>query len=326
MINVGTDVTNIINDSAYSQINTVKQQSITHITKSWKKVAVVEKESSQNKNTIASVLSKANQSAIKMTNEPVTETISTASKTIQNTIDNIKIEDMVKKVLSDGENNLSLSELTDSTLKNSVDSMLKNQIKDGTLSLNTNDLDKTYATVTAYYKKLYDDSLVMKQLRNKTEENISNTINKAINDKLFSWQNELLGQQKNILNQSKLMTTLNTFVTQETKKCIEGILDDTIAKNQNEIIVNNLKTIQGSIQKQFETTLKTGIEQYQKLRQVIAEKIKVYQEMKQKFEQHIASIVNGFKEKIANAIQDVTKKITDAIGGSVKAAVANITL
>ena len=83
--------------------------------------------------------------------------------------------------------NILVDEMFDATISKKI----RDEIRKGNLSLKTSGLGKTYATAVAYYKKLFDGSIIMTKLRNKTEKNISKLINQSINDKIASWQKKL---------------------------------------------------------------------------------------------------------------------------------------
>ncbi len=101
-----------------------------------------------------------------------------------------------------------ISTLVNEMLDATISKKLQAEIKAGKLSLKTSQLGKTYAIAVSYYKKLYDGSLIMTQLRNKTEKKISDLINKRINDKIFSWQKNLGDFGKILLSKSKLASSL----------------------------------------------------------------------------------------------------------------------
>lgn len=338
MVNIGAGVADIINDPMSRGIgssissNVTQMKSIKQVQKTWKKTpAVITGKMTTQKNTVKSVLSNnqsktAAQKNLNALGNVVIDTVNNTGKSVQNAVNENTIGELTRQLLGKDTKGITLTSLVDMTMKKSIDSMLQDEIKKGKLSLQTSKLGTTYATARAYYKKLYDGDIIMTDLRNKAEKNISNAINKSINDKLFSWQNKLPSWSKNILAASKLTSSLQKFVRLETKNCIEAIFGDSVIKNWNSTLVKNLNKIKGTIQDQFQKTFKGGIEYYKKLRQAIADKIKVYQEMKQRFEKHIASVINDFKQKIVGAIQDFTKELVSSIGDSVKTAVAGIKL
>lgn len=327
MINIGAGVADIVNSSMGQGIGSaIKQNSIKQVTKTWKKETPIIQGRPYKKNTLQSVLSNAASSAVKQVGTTVTETVQKQGKTIQRSVTEDTVGELFKTLIGGNRQANTLSGLVDMTMKKSVDEMLTEQIKKGKLSLQTSKLGKTYATAIAYYKKLYDGDKIMMDLRNKTEKNISKVINQSLNDKLSSWQNKLPNWQKHLLANSKLTSSLQKYISDQTAKCIQGIFGDSVIKNWNSKLIGNLERIKKSIKDQIQVTFKGGIEYYQKLRQAIADKIKVYQEMKTRFEQHITSVINDYKKKIFGAIQSFTNKLVESIGASVKSLVSGIKL
>lgn len=327
MINIGAGVADIVNSSMGQGIGSaIKQNSIKQVTKTWKKETPIIQGRPYKKNTLQSVLSNAASSAVKQVGTAVTETIQKQGKSIQGSVTEDTVGELFKTLIGGNRQANTLSGLVDMTMKKSVDEMLTEQIKKGKLSLQTSKLGKTYATAIAYYKKLYDGDKIMMDLRNKTEKNISKVINQSLNDKLSSWQNKLSSWQKHLLANSKLTSSLQKYISDQTAKCIQGIFGDSVIKNWNSKLIGNLERIKKSIKDQIQVTFKGGIEYYQKLRQAIADKIKIYQEMKTRFEQHITSVINDYKKKIFGAIQSFTNKLVESIGASVKSLVSGIKL
>ena len=327
MINIGAGVADIINDpmshgiGAGIQGNTIKQ-----VTKTWKKTTPVVQGKPLKVNTLQSVLSNAAKQTVKQTGTAVTETISQKTKTVQNNINEDMVGDLFRSLVGGNRKANTLSGLVDMTMKKSVDEMLQDQIKKGKLSLKTSQLGTTYATARAYYKKLYDGDKIMMDLRNKTEKNISNTINKALNDKLASWQNKLPSWQKRLLANTKLASSLRKYINVQTEKCIQGIFGDSVIKSWNSKLISNLNTIKDKIKNQIQVSFKGGIEYYKKLRQAIADKIKVYQEMKTRFEKHISSIINDYKSKISAAVKQFTEHLVSSVGSSLKSLASGVKL
>lgn len=245
-----------------------------------------------------------------------TDVVQSQSDALLSQINIFSVESSVKQIF--GNNNKYVNSLVDDVLGKTVDQMIQEQIKKGKLSLQTSKLGTTYATARAYYKKLYDGSIIMTQLRNKTEENISKSITQRINDKVARWQNGLPTWQKQILAQSKLMSSLTAMVNQETKKCIESIFSDSVIKNTNEALINNLKKTKKWVNDQLVKSIGPQIEYFKKLRSAIQDKIKLYTELKDKFQKRIMTMINQFKEKLTTMLKDFTTKLVDSIKGSIK--------
>ena len=337
MINIGVAASDIISDVINNPMNhgigaglpnnqpTVNTRPIT---------VSVPKNDTQQKNTIKAVSGQTKNSTIQQIGNAIKETgtvivkdtINRQKQNVQRAATSNDIGSLLVTLIGANRQGATLSGIVDMTMKKSVDEMLQQQIKKGQISLQTSKLGKTYATAKAYYKKLYDGDKMMMDLRNKTEKNISNTINQAINKRLASWQNGMPQWQKLLLANSKLASSLRQYVNNVTQNCVRGIFSDSVLNSWNNAILNNVKKIKDAIKIQFQTTFKGGIEYVQKLKQAIADKIKLYQEMKARYEKHIASIINDYKEKITNAIKQFTDHLASTIGGSIKSMVAGIKL
>ena len=244
------------------------------------------------------------------------DTVQQTSNAVLSQINVFSVNSSIKEMF--GNNTSYTNSLVDDVLKKSVDKMIQDEIKKGRLSLQTSKLGSTYATARAYYKKLYDGSFKMTQLRNKTAENISKSISQRINDKVARWQNGLPTWQKRVLANSKLMSSLTSIVKQETRNCIEAIFSDSVIKNVNDALIKNLKKTKNWINEQIKKNFSSQIAYLKKLRSAIQDKIKLYTEMKKKFEKRIATMLNQFKEKLASALKDFTSKMVDSLKGSVK--------
>ncbi len=320
MINIGAAASDIISDVINNPMNRGIGAGLPNNN------STVSKNVQQSKNTIKAVtkpVAKGNTATVKRS--PVKDTVNRQNNTAQS-VSNDDIGNLLKELIGANKQGTTLNNLVDATLKKSVDEMLEQEIKKGRISLQTSKLGTTYATAKAYYKKLYDGDKIMIDLRNKTEKNISNTINHAINKRLSSWQNGMPKWQKTLLANSKLASSLRKYVNTITQNCIQGIFGDSVLNSWNSAILRNIKKVKDAIKTQFNTTFKGGIEYMQKLKKAIADKIKLYQEMKARYEKHIASIINDYKEKITNAIKQFTDHLASAIGGSIKSMVAGIKL
>ena len=231
-------------------------------------------------------------------------------------------ENLSKQIFGDKDNYVST--LVDEMLDAIVFKEAKEQIRKGQLSLETSKLGTTYATVVAYYKKLYDGSLIMNQLRNKTEKNISKLINQRINDKIFNWEKNLPGWTRILIGKSKIASQLTKAVNTEIKNAIGGIFTDKLISNINDGIIGNLKKIKSTISDTINTKLKDQIASVVKLRSVVTEKIKQFWELKKQYEQKIFKAIESFKQKITEAIANFTKKLVSSLTDSVKSLVSNI--
>lgn len=231
-------------------------------------------------------------------------------------------ENLSKQIFGDKDNYVST--LVDEMLDATVFKEAKEQIRKGQLSLETSKLGTTYATVVAYYKKLYDGSLIMNQLRNKTEKNISKLINQKINDKIFNWEKNLPGWTRILIGKSKIASQLTKAVNTEIKNAIGGIFTDKLISNINDGIIGNLKKIKSTISDTINTKLKDQIANVVKLRSVVTEKIKQFWELKKQYEQKISKAIESFKQKITEAITNFTKKLVSSLTDSVKSLVSNI--
>ena len=205
-----------------------------------------------------------------------------------------------------------------------IDKMIEEQIDKGKLSLQTSKLGTTYATAYAYYKKLYDGSIIMTELRNKTEKNIAKTINQRINDKVASWQKGLPNWQKKLLANSKLMSSLTAAVNVETKKYIEAIFSDKTIKGINDAVIGNLKKIKNTINETIQVNFKDQIAYVKKLRTAIQEKIVFYQKLKKEYEQKIQKTLDEFKKQLTNVISKFTEKLVSTLTSAIKINVGSI--
>ena len=285
-----------------------------------------QKQSSDKKNTSSAVLNKTAQSITVTAGTIVTDIVKTTDQAATTTVNETTIGDLTRILITGGKNESSIADLANMMMKKSVDQILNEEIKKGKIKLQTSELGTTYATAKAYYKKLYDGDKILTDLRNKTEKNISKSINQKFNDTLKNWQDKLPEWQKNILIRSKLASSLQNYVSTLTKNCINNIFGDSVIKNWNDALVKNLNKIKDTLKTKFNETFKGGIEYYKKLRKAIADKIKLYTEMKQKFEQHITSIINEYKNKIAKAVSEFTTKLVNSITSSIKTAIGSIKL
>ena len=218
-----------------------------------------------------------------------------------------------------GNTNNYVSTLVDEMLDATVFKQAKESIRKGQLSLATSKLGTTYATVVAYYKKLYDGSFIMNQLRNKTEKNISKLINQRINDKIFNWEKNLPGWTRILIGKSKIASQLTKSVNLEIKNMIGGIFTDKLISNINDGIIGNLKKIKNTLNETITTKFKDQIANAVKLRSAITEKIKQFWELKKQYEQKIFKAIKSFKKKIVEAITTFTKKLVGTLTDSVKA-------
>ena len=219
-----------------------------------------------------------------------------------------------------------ISTLVNKMLNTTVEKKLQDEIKQGNLSLQKDELDKTYTTATAYYKKIYDGSLSMKQISNKTEKNISDLINKRLIDKLSSWQNGSLDIQRVLLPQSKLVTSLRNSVINEVHTAISSLVSDKMISGINDTLLKNLKSISGNIGTTINTTFTPQIESVVKLKSIVQEKIVEFTKLKQEYEQKITSAIQSLTGKISEAMQQFTQKLVDSVAGSVKNLVSGLKL
>lgn len=291
-------------------------------------------------NDSKSIIIKSNDSAQKTSNNKSgnltntatnntnkTKTTSTTKET--KTVSSSPSKDLSISALSKqifGDKSIYIKTIADDMMQKTINDMIKEQIRKGTISVQTSKIGKAYSTAYAYYKKLYDGSIIMKELRNKTEKNIAKTINKSLNDKIAKWQNGLPNWQKKILANSKIMSTLTTFVNNETQKVMQSLFSDTFIKNVNDVVLKNLKKIKDSIQNTISTGFKKQIEQLKELRSKIQERIKVFMEMKEKYEKKIMDTLNQYKEKLAEAIKQFTDKLVNDLKGKINISVGEIKL
>ena len=166
----------------------------------------------------------------------------------------------------------------------------------------------------------------MTELRNKTEKNISDLINKRINDKLFSWQNGSSEWTKLLLSKSKLASSLRNAVNTEVHNAIGSLVSDKMISGINDTLLKNLKSISGNIGMQLNTQFKGVIENAVKLKSVVQEKIVEFTKLKETYEKKIADTIKSLTTKIGEAIQQFTQKLVDTIGGSVKNLVSGLKL
>ena len=281
--------------------------------------------SNTSKNTIQSIISSSKDTVSKSIKTGTTTTIDNALKKSTTNIEK-SLGELTKELLTDKGGSVSINGILNSVMKKSVDQIINDEIKKGKLSFQTSQLGTTIAKVRSYYKKLFDGDVIMLNLRNKAEKNIAKTLTQALNDKLSSWQNGLQDWQKRLLANSKLASTLTNFIKVQTNNCIKAIFGDNLIKGINNTLLKNLTNIKDAIKTQFNTTFKGAIEYATKLRKAIADKIEAFKEMKKKFEQHISSIVNEYKKKIAEAIQNFTQKLVSTITSSIKVSLGSIKL
>lgn len=284
-----------------------------------------EKQETKKKNTVSAVLNKTAQTTASTVGTVVTDYIKATSQVTTTAVNETTIGDLTRALIG-GKTGSSVADFADLMMKRSVDQILNDEIKKGKIKLKTSELGTTYATAKAYYKKLYDGDKILMDLRNKTEKNISKSINQKFNNTLKNWQDKLPEWQKNILIRSKLASSLQNYVSSLTTNCINAVFGDSVIKNWNDTLVKNLNKIKDTLKTQFNKTFKGGIEYYKKLRQAIADKIKLYTEMKQKFEKHITSIINEYKNRITKAVSEFTTKLVNSITSSIKTAIGSIKL
>ena len=211
-----------------------------------------------------------------------------------------------------------ISTLVNEMLDATVNKKLRDEIKNGRLSLQRSGIYKTYSTAVAYYKKLYDGSFIMTELRNKTEKNISKLINQRINDKIFGWQKRLPEWQRMLLAKSKLMSTLTQTICKEVHGAISSIFTDKMISGINDVLIGNLKSIKNSIGNTINTQLKSQIEAAIKLRSAVQDKIVAFVKMKQEYEQKIANAISAFTKKISEALAAFTQKLVGTLTDSIK--------
>ena len=324
MIDLTAGIMNIINDPMSRGIGAGIQQNKTTTTKA------TTTQTTAAKNTVQSVLSSGNASTdAKTTAQKVTGTVQSTNNTSLNDIydtltSGVPVQRISQQIFGNQTNYVTnlVNEMLDAT----VGRKLKDEIKKGKLSLQTSKIGETYATAVAYYKKLYDGSFIMTELRNKTEKNISDLINKRINDKLFSWQNGSSEWTKLLLSKSKLASSLRNAVNTEVHNAIGSLVSDKIISDINDSLLKNLKSISGNIGTTLNTQFKGQIENVVKLKSVVQEKIAEFTKLKETYEKKIADTIKSLTTKIGEAIQQFTQKLVDTIGGSVKNLVSGLKL
>ena len=251
-----------------------------------------------------------------LNNKPVTAT-TPSSGTMRRSIESpLPAERLANEIFGNKKNYVST--LVDEMLDATVNKKIRDEIKKGKLSLKTSKLATTYATAVAYYKKLYDGSIIMNQLRNKTEKNISKLINQSINDKVAAWQKKLPNWQRTLLSKSKLMSSLTNNVNEEVRRAIGSIFTDKMISGINDSIINNLKKINTNISTTITTKFKDEIEKDIKLRSAVQEKITQFMELKRQYETKIYNAIQAFKNKIAEVISNFTKKLVSTLTDSIK--------
>lgn len=287
--------------------------------------ATITIKNNSNKNTIQSVLKNTGTAVNKTVKTGVTDTI---NQTIKASTANVEksLGELTRELLTDKGGSVSINGVLNSVMKKTVDQIINDEIKKGSLSFQTSKLGTTIAKVRSYYKKLYDGDVIMLNLRNKAEKNITKAITQSLNDKLASWQKGLPNWQKRLLANSKLASSLQSFLKIQTQNCIKSIFGDSLISGINNKLLKNLTNIKDAIKTQFNTTFKGAIEYAAKLQKAIAEKIVQFQEMKKKFEQHISSIINEYKKKISEAIQNFTNKLVSTITSSIKVSLSGVKL
>lgn len=240
-----------------------------------------------------------------------------SSGTMQRSIESpLPAERLASEIFGNKKNYVST--LVDEMLDATVNKKIRDEIKKGKLSLKTSKLATTYATAVAYYKKLYDGSIIMNQLRNKTEKNISKLINQSINDKVAAWQKKLPNWQRMLLSKSKLMSSLTNSVNEEVRRAIGSIVTDKMISGINDNIISSLKKINTNISTTITTKFKNEIEKAIKLRSAVQEKIVQFMELKRQYETKIYNAIQAFKNKIAEVISNFTKKLVSTLTDSIK--------
>lgn len=212
----------------------------------------------------------------------------------------------------------SLDALVNEILNTSIEQKLRNDIKTGKLSLKQNKLDQTYATAVEYYKKIYDNSLSIAELRNKTEKKIAALINKRINNKINSFQNNISGVEKNILLKSKLAQSLRATAYKEIHTAIGSLVSNTMISSINNTLLQNLTNISSNINATINLRFKSNVESLIKLRSIVQEKIATFTQLKQQYEKKISDMVQSLTNKIGEAMQQFTQKLVNSLSGSVQ--------
>lgn len=358
MINIGAGAASIINDTINNPMSrgigaSIKQTKVSQSTKTWKPTqAVIQGKPAQKKNTLASVLSNIGES-VESIGTSITGTVqipfdefatvgggfggafgqgikSSSNSTVSSSdLKDILTSSAPAQRLSQelfGNQSNYISNLVNEMLDATVSKKLQDEIKKGRLSLQTSKLGKTYATAVAYYKKLYDGSLIMTQLRNKTEKKIADLINKKINGKLSSLNERLGDFGKILLSKSKLASSLRAIVNKEVHTVITSLVSDKMISGINDALLGNLKKIRDSISATFNEQFKTQIEKVVQLRSLVEKKIVEFMQLKQQYEKKIAEAIQSLTNKIGEALQEATNKMISSIGDSVKTAVAGIKL
>ena len=271
------------------------------------------------------------------TTAPAKEKIQTKKNTVQAVVKNSKTTEVpadIQDILNSsapaqrldqaifGNDKNYVSKLVNEMLDATVSKKLQDEIKAGKLSLKTSELGKTYATAVSYYKKLYDGSLIMTELRNKTEKKISDLINKRINNKIFSWQKNLGDFGKILLSKSKLASSLRATINKEVHTAITSLVSDKMISGINDALLGNLKKISDTIKTTINTQFKSQIENFVKLRSVVQEKIVAFMELKKEYEKKIADAIKSLTSKIGEAVKQFTKKMVDSLSNSVKSLVS----
>ena len=326
MINIGTGVADIINNpDAHGIGASIKDtKTKTKVETGEKNVKIIKQTNKNNKQVnLIDNLGKAIEETLKDSTKKTTDIIKKKSEQITSNINTATADGLAKEIFGIKKDTF-VGNLVDDMMGKTIDKMIEEQIDKGKLSLQTSKLGTTYATAYAYYKKLYDGSIIMTELRNKTEKNIAKTINQRINDKVASWQKGLPNWQKKLLANSKLMSSLTAAVNVETKKYIEAIFSDKTIKGINDAVIGNLKKIKNTINETIQVNFKDQIAYVKKLRTAIQEKIVFYQKLKKEYEQKIQKTLDEFKKQLTNVISKFTEKLVSTLTSAIKINVGSI--
>lgn len=230
MFNLGIDVLNIINNPMGHGFGAGIQQNTTINTKNssiqpiiGQKRQTTKSETNSGKKVIVDVTGKKRQI------KPQTKTNESLN---------------LKSVLSgNGKQTTDTTKLVDSFLFNAVNTMLNDQIKKGNLLLDDKNIGTTFVVVSSVFKKILDNDKDLITLRNDTTKDLDKAMKQETTNKLNEQMKGKQGQQRKLLNQSKLAGTLNSFISLETVKCVSAILNGNSTSSFSKSLSDSLKYI-----------------------------------------------------------------------------------
>lgn len=277
------------------------------------------------KNTVGAVLKttvdKVTAKAGQQVTDRVAQPTQNASQDVRTGIDELKDVLLGK----DGKAS-SITAIADEFLTKSVDRMLEDQLKKGTISLDPNKLDSTFAGISSVYKKLYDTDKDMLALREDTIKNISSTMNREINNKLTGWLGTGQDWRRQLLSNTKLTGVLQKVVSAETAKCVSAILNNNTLSVFSKSLSESMKRLTANTSSMLQKQLKHVMDVKVKIKEMVTTQIKAFTEAKAKIQEKFTNLISSYKEKIASAISDFTSKlagsaqslIASAAGGLLK--------